>query len=943
MHKSLYRWALLLACAASAASAGKFDGRLVVEDFEAFVWGEDWATVQFSPGADPRMKAERATVHSGRQACRLDVPPGETLTLVPDRGTRFVGNGEKPPLPLPGVPERIGLWVHGGHSGHRIWLRVLDAAGKTAELALGSVDFEGWRLLEARTVGLPAPLALRAITVRGGDGPLVLDDLTLATAAPTPLHLTLRPLAAQGDFVEGQPVPVLVLLQCLGEQAVEGTGEVAAFEAASPGVCAGRASFRFRASAAEPFRTTLRLRLPPGVHSLVARAGEAECSQRAVVHRAAPKAPERAVTAVRRFGRAGDALRVYESALSPALVVETTGDTLTLFRGLRDAGLRPPQHLLTRMHPERTELLEPWILLWFGETPEWRGVDLADGSPCPTFDVPFLVVFDQLPRSWRTPAGLELRFGRRGARAAVLPLLGVRRADPAETTSWQASPEALGKLAQSCRSWARLLQAVPVDLTEEYRVDAERDLIEVRVRFQYLTLAGRWGGGSRGAAPVPPLLMLARQAGLPVRFSKEPVATGCSTSVGPYFIVPDAEGYTYSISGLLRFVLRAVADVPPGVPGAQVSLVRNYRTLSGEAVKIPFWVAYGGAAGGAASDALARFMLSPANARFAYDAASGRLRAWDGLLAQTQGDAAAARYTAEFLQGCWYAGLHAGLWDTLRPRWRQVLAMRETLAGADDWATLGLGSHDGPADAPFGAALYFARLAARLGGQDDYARGCAQAVKLLVAAYALVAAAPEYTGELGPWPGLAGQQGRAIGRCLGGSVGFAAGPPPFVTTPSDAGYSFAAEFLGEYYREHFHGGPLDYFGRSPAEWSQRLFGALSSPDTGKRFRPASPPAGPFATNYVYSVEAARDGWPAMTWRSHRSPAGGPLTFGGIGAASAARGGLDRTCTVRPWLRLSAYTAIEAPPPPREATSQPPPPPKPPPSEIGPGIPDRSRP
>jgi len=924
MARHPLKCALLLACGLSAAQAGKFDGRLVVEDFEACVWGEDWATVQFSPGADPRMKVERETVHSGRQACRLDVPPGQTLTLVPQAGTRFVGKGDKPPLPLPGVPERVGLWVHGERSGHHLWLRVLDAAGKTTDLSLGAVDFGGWRLIEARTLGLPTPLSLAALVVRGGVGPLVVDDLTVGTSANTPLHLTLQPLTAQGDFVEGQAVPLRVLVQCLGGEPIEGSGELAASDAASPGVTVGNARFRFRTSPNEAFSTAPRLRLPPGVHTVTARAGGLEVSRRVVVHPAAPRAPERVATAVRRFGQKGDAVRVYESALSPALVVEAAGDTLTLFRGMKEAGLRPPQHLLARMHPETSQLLEPWVLLWFGETPEWRGVALADGSPCPTFDVPFLVVLDQLPRKWNTKAGVELAFARRGARAAVLPLLGVRRADPTDTTAWPADPDEMGRLAQSCRSWTPLLQAIPVDVSEEYRLDAQNDLIEVRVRFGYLDSGAR---GARHVAPVPPLLMLARQAGLPIRFSKEPVATGCATAVGPYYVVPDAEGYTYSVSGLLRFVLSAVADVPPGVPGAQVSLARNYRTLSEDVVKIPFWAAYGGAGGKLASEALARFMLSPANASYAYDPASGRLRAWDGLLAQTQGDAAAAPFAAELLQGCWYAALHAGAWDALRPRWRQLVAMREAVAGGDDWATLGIGGTGIPsaslraglpvthrleacatADTRLDAALYFARLASRLGEPEEYAQACVEAVQRLVAAYALVAGAPKYTAGLAPWPGITGQQDRAIGQCLGGSVGFAYGPPPFITTPSDAGYSFAAEFLGEYYRERFHGGPLDYFGRSPAEWSQRLFGALSGPATNKRFRPSPPPAGPFATNYVWSLEPAPDGWPAMAWRSHRAPGGGPLTFGSVGAARGATGRLDRVRTVSPWLRLSAYTA-----------------------------------
>lgn len=935
-----------MACAwaiGSVAGAATFHGKLVVEDFECFTWGEEWATVQFSPGADPRMKAERSAVRSGSQACRLDVPPGETLTLVAQHGTGFVGNGDKPPLPLPGVPERIGLWVGGEQSGHRLWLRLADATGKTADVALGAVDFLGWKYLDGPVPPLAPPVALRGLVVRGGDGVLLVDDLTVETSADEPLHLAVRPDVSQGDVVEGEAARVRVVLQSLAEEPAAGRGELVASSITSPGAVAARTTFRYRVSAAQPFQAVLRLRLAAGVYSVAARVGKAECGQRVVVYPAEERGAGGSRSAIRRFGARGDALRITESALSPAIVVETTSDRLSLFRGLAETGLRVPEAILARVRPKRTELSEPWFLAWFGAAAEMNGVTLADGSPCPTFDVPFLLVFDKAPVSWKGGDGLEFTFRHRGARVAVMPLYGVKRVDPASTTRWHGTPEIIAQISRVCEKWVPLLRAIPVDVDEEYRIDVEHDLVEVRASFRYVESAARWGGRARRAAPVPPLLVLAQQAGLPIRFSKEPVATGAYTSVGPYCVVPDAEGYTYTISGLLRFIHSTVADVPAGVPGAQVSLARDYRTLSDDAPKIPFWVAHGGAAGKLAADALARYMLSDSNAAFGFDATGLRLRAWDGLVAKQFGDTVAAASAADFLQGCWYAGLHAGAWDAHRHRWRHILAVRNAVGGEGDWATLGLGSREEAADVSLNAGLYFARLAARIGVPDQYAAACAQAVKRMAAAYALVAAAPRYTHEMGPWAFAADGQDKVFGRCRSGSVGLAAGPPPFVTGPSDGGYSFAAEFLGEYYRERFRGGPLDYFGRTPAEWSQRLFVKVEGPEVGPRFRPGTRATGPFATNYVFSLRDSSDGWPAIAWESHRAPGGGPLHFGGIGTSLDARGRLERRVTVSPWCRLSAWSAIEAPRPPKEAKPQPPPGPKEPPVGPGPGIPDRSQP
>jgi len=976
------------------ARAGEFRGRIVVEDFEGFVWGEDWATVQFSPGADPRMGIERENPHSGKQACRLDVPPGESLTLVTQHGTSFLDKGDKPPLPLPGVPERVGLWVRGAKSGHTLWVRLVDAAGKAADVALGSVGFEGWKLLEASVPHLTAPLGLGGVLVRGGQGPLVIDDLTVLTTVNEPLYLRVRPASPEEDFLEGRWARFRVTIQSVAEKEISGKAELLAFRqdgtergtgtfwAKPPSGLSGkthlspfRSRFSFRVSAGEPFSTPARLSLEPGVYIVVATSGSlvadgaseplapTTSSLQAVVyakHRVPAAGGARAVS---RFASRRDALRVYETGLSPGVIVEATGTKLTLFRGLPVVGLGAPRDGLMEVRsapksPTGLALTEPWIVVWFGAAPEWSRVTFADGSPCPTFDVPLLVVTESAPESWKLEDGLELTFPRRGARVVVMPLHGIRGVDPSLTTPWD-KPERVAQLKGICRFWARVLRAMPIDVEEEWRIDRERDEVEVRARFRYLELRGPWREAPRRVAPVPPLLMLARQAGLAIRFSREPIATGCFTSVGPYCVVPDVEEYTYTVSGLLRFLYSAVADVPPGVPGSQVTLARDCRSLSDAAAKIPFWTTYAGKAGRLGSDALLRFMLSRANARYAYDAEGGRVLAWDGLAGSghvaASGPLAAsatsgplvATAAGEWLRGCWHAGLYAGLWEPMAQRWRHITAFREAVADGD-WATLGLGARACPVDARVNAELFFARLAARLGGPDAHAEGCVQAVKLLAAAYALAAAAPAYreaisdfrfggpVGQRMPFSGSAPRNPQSaisnlqspvvFGGCRPGSVGFVPGPAPFVTAPSDAGYGFAGEFLGEYFRERFRSGPLDFYGRNPAEWSARLFVRLGAPEVGKRFRPAPRLSGPYATNYVFTVEPGPDGWPALAWHSHRSPAGGPLLFGSMGTERDTKGKLERTVTVTPWLRLSAYSAIEAPPPPKEPESPELPPP-----------------
>lgn len=920
----------------SPARPAAFRGKLVVEDFERLAWGGQWATVRATGGADSRMRVERRDVRRGRRACRLVVPPGGSLVLARQFGRDFVGKGDKPPLPLPGRPERIGVWVRGTASGHRLWFRLLDADGRRTDVALGVVDFEGWRLMEAVVPPMPRPVGLRALLVRGGDGPLVLDDVTVTTAADQPLYLTVRQMEPEAEFVAGQPARFRVVLQSLDRGWREGRGMATAFPRGGGEEPADRWRFDYRVCATRPFERTVRLRLAAGVYTMVVRAGGAAWRRRlAIFPRGVGGAEVDARRAVRRFGQDGDALRLYQSAFSPAVLVETTGKTLTLFRGLAASGLTVPQDGLVRTAAGaeglgREALAEPWVLLWFGASPRWAQVTFADGSPCPTFDVPFVLVFQRRPAKMRLgEEGLRLEFAQPGARVAMMPLFGVLRPEPSRTSRWKESVGLVSALAERCRFWAAALRALPIAVEEERRVDLRRDEVAVRLRFRYLESPSDWGPEPLRVAPVPPLLALARRGGLAVRIRPEPKATGCHTSLGPYHVVPEAEGYTYTIPGVLRHVNEALADLPPQPREARLSLARTYWALGADAPKIPFWARQEG--GRAVAEALLRYVLWRGNARYRFDAANGRMLALDGLVWQRQGEAEAAAAVAEHLRACWLAGWHAGLWDLSHRRWHHIRSLDAALSG-EAWASLGVGSSGMPFDARLNGQLFFARLAARLGHERDYAQACGRVAKLLAAGHALVRGGPDFLARLEPWPTLVGQgEDAVLGRCLPGSRGLAPGPPPFLTQPSDGGYSFARAELSEYFGQRFRGGPLGFYGPDPQAWAGRRFVPLALPEVPSDFRPVPTESGPYATNHVFEVEEGEDGWPRLVWRSHRAPDGGPLHFGGIGTQLSHRGKLRRAVTAGRGLRMVAYRAIPAPPPPKETEDQEPPPPKAPPS------------
>ncbi|NQT86292.1 hypothetical protein HQ560_05970, partial [bacterium] len=782
---------------------------------------------------------------------------------------------------------RVGLWVFGARSGHRLWLGVADGGGKVTRVQLAPVDFDGWRYLEGDVSKLTGPLALRGLMVRGGEGPLFIDDVSVTTRTECPLYLTVRQMDPQEEFVDGRAVQLHVGVQSVADERIEGTGEAVAERMGMADEPVERAKFRYRAQAGEPYERTVRLRLPTGVYRVSVRAGGAEQDMRVVVYPAKPLAVARdAESEARRFGARADAVRVYESALSPAIIVETRGRTLTLFRGLKAAGLSAPLDGLLRTIPttrRRPEggLAEPWMLLWFGASPKWFDVRFADGSPCPTFDAPVLIVLFERPVTAVLQGdGLEMTFASRGARVALMPFLGIARPAPGKTTRWKEKADVVHALAARCRFWASALRALPIDVEEERRINLARDEVEVRLRYRYLRTKSSWVEEERKVAPVPPLLSLARRAGMKVVYSKDPRSTGCQTSVGPYYIVPDTDTFSYTIYGLLRYVNRAVSDLP-GEGDAPFVLSPGGRSAAAGNGRIPRW-AQQGEPGRAFAEGMARYVLWQGNAHYAQSPSQGPV-AMDGLSWQTQGETEARAAAAEQLRTAWYASRWADVREPLAARARHLAALAEAVRPEGDWATLGVGTTYLPFDARLNGALFHARVAARLGDGASYGAACGRFVKLLAAGWALVGNAPAYAEQHGPWFGLVGQGKDVVfGRCLPGSVGLASGAPPFVSSPSDAGYAFAGEHVRDYLRERFSRGQDGFYGRDLPAWAERTFVELDAPAVDRDFHPVAPLVGDFASNYVATVETGEDGWPRIAWHSHRSPKGGPLVLCGMG-------------------------------------------------------------
>lgn len=238
--------------------------------------------------------------------------------------------------------------------------------------------------------------------------------------------------------------------------------------------------------------------------------------------------------------RAAD-LAVITSQLSPAGIVHTTRQRLTLFAGLGKWGLSAPTNVL--LHGTSgptvlrrsdgplqipTNLRAPWMLVWF-----------HGGSGWEQWDAPWLVVLQRRPTSLVLDSdGLHIAGPGPLGHVVLMPLRGLAKP---ETREWPSRPS---DLAKECALWARVLREYPLDCLETTRVDAQAGDVVVRDRFRWLSIRDDWNTRPLKLAPLSPTLALSLQGGrIPASVSGRIYWTKVSTSFGPYSGITGADGY----------------------------------------------------------------------------------------------------------------------------------------------------------------------------------------------------------------------------------------------------------------------------------------------------------------------------------------------------------------------------------------------------------------
>lgn len=151
-------------------------------------------------------------------------------------------------------------------------------------------------------------------------------------------------------------------------------------------------------------------------------------------------------------------------------------------------------------------------------------------------DVPLLVLLKRKPDRVAMGANrLQLTFsGPEGFQTLWTGrLYGIRRFAPGQTGQWvKRPPDDLDRRVQDI---ARLWLAFPIACQEVYWRDGEA--IVVADRFQFRTFSDDWGTQAKEAAPLPPILSLARRHGIAIRIFGRVTDTGIATKYGPLEVV----------------------------------------------------------------------------------------------------------------------------------------------------------------------------------------------------------------------------------------------------------------------------------------------------------------------------------------------------------------------------------------------------------------------
>jgi hypothetical protein len=428
---------------------------------------------------------------------------------------------------------------------------------------------------------------------------------------------------------------------------------------------------------------------------------------------------------------------IVETELSPAILLRSTNRYLGLFTELRRHGLGAPSHVAwsTPGGPrafQNGKLLdvagmeENWLLVWFTGASGWN-----------QWDSPWAVFLQHRLSSMRLDSdGLFLTFPREAGEVVLLPLYGAWKAPASASDPLMARQRDAKKKNQiktwewakalprdplvRLRFWAGATREFPVRATDEYSVHRAEDSVTLRSRIAYHRIVDDWGTRPLRLAPISPVLGLALlEPGLPVRFSGKPFDLEIFTPAGPYFGIPEAEGFdaTFPVLAYIHET-EATPDLTTNAPSPALrAALDQLRQAAREMTTSP--------AGGGMPDA---WKLPDAPVWLARSLphldAPDRAMAAAALRQQLSGE------TEARFEALWAYAHFSGDWDFIRARWAK-LRNEFRMGAAMNWTAFGrtnITDH-GELAAPCAA---YARLAYQAGDLEAYGYACSLFARELV-------------------------------------------------------------------------------------------------------------------------------------------------------------------------------------------------------------------
>lgn len=263
-------------------------------------------------------------------------------------------------------------------------------------------------------------------------------------------------------------------------------------------------------------------------------------------------------------------LSITVSRLCPGLLVETGASSLGFFAG----ALRPDEILrvaaraaggTTVVSPAMGEWRElpadqSWLLVFHGiVAPEKVNIAWGGEQPFPRDMGPVLIVFSSPAGAVERDDGLIFSFADSGVKAAAMPLYGLDFPAGNETEKWKTGlPDAV---VERCERWAKRLAAFPVTASETYARDEARDRVVVSTRIESVAVRE----GAAPWTPVPPMIALACDSGMPIEFSVRPGPDDYATAYGPLRAIENTGSASWSIAGLSKYAFYA-PEIGPSTP-----------------------------------------------------------------------------------------------------------------------------------------------------------------------------------------------------------------------------------------------------------------------------------------------------------------------------------------------------------------------------------------